>query len=334
MVSDIAMLDEVLTAACLIGVDWGSTGLRVFLIGAGGLPLTCRAATQGSSTLKDTGAYAEALDRLAGDWLQARPVLPVLACGMVGSKHGWQEVPYVGCPADASQLAAGLRSPESERLLIVPGLLHSPGDAPPDLMRGEETQIVGALQLRPDLMPESCIILPGTHSKWAQVRQGRVLGFATHMTGELFAVLREHSVLGRLMPDASGGQDLPAFLAGVDAARDDARLGLSHLLFAVRSLGVTERMNAGGLADYLSGLLIGHELQAGLAWRNAAGLAAAPLALVGEPRLCQRYVQALARFDQHTGIVLPNTAPAGLWRLALAAGLVRQSPSVALEPQR
>ena len=307
-------------AVTLIGIDWGSSGLRVFLIDAEGRLIDSRAAEQGASTLSGSAAaYAQALDALAGDWLRAWPQAPLLACGMVGSQHGWHEVPYARCPADASALAAqavAVPAAVDGRLRIVPGLLHDPHGAAPDVMRGEETQIVGALHLHPHLNARCCIVLPGTHSKWAQVVAGRVQSFATHLTGELFALLRQHSVLGRLMPAATV-TDASAFADGVAAAL--AGTDLSHQLFAVRTLGLLQRLPTSALADYLSGLLIGHEVGAGLAWRAAAGLADAPLVLVGEAPLCARYAQALQQMNLRPDAVLPNTAPAGLWRIAMAA---------------
>jgi 2-dehydro-3-deoxygalactonokinase len=143
------------------------------------------------------------------------------------------------------------------------------------------------------------------------------------MTGELYALLRQHSVLGRLIP-AEPAEDQGAFLEGVDAAYQHGDQGLSHQLFAVRTLGVTQRMPAGALADYLSGLLIGHEIRSGLAWRAQAGLADRPLVLVGEPRLCARYADALAlaHVRAPAGRVLDNVAPAGLLSVARAAGLL------------
>lgn len=319
-------MDEALAAAALIGVDWGSTGLRVFLIDAGGLLLATRTSIQGASTLKGAAEFESALDQLTGDWLRARPALPVLACGMVGSQYGWKQAPYLRCPVDPVQLAAGFSTVDGGCLQIIPGLLYSPAEGAPDVMRGEETQIVGALQSQPELAVQSCIVMPGTHSKWVQIRDGRIESFATHMTGELFAVLRRHSVLGRTMPEQLLQTDMSAFAAGVDAARDGARPGLGHQLFAVRSLVLTGKMGASGSADYLSGLLIGHEVQAGLVWRHAMKLGSAPLALVGEPSLCQLYVHALKRFDMRADLLLPNTAPLGLWRMASIAGLLH-SPS-------
>ncbi len=308
--------------AGLLGLDWGSTSLRAFLLGPGGQVLAERSNGSGASTMSGVPAFAAALDGIAGDWLAAHPRLPILACGMVGSQHGWRDVPYAACPANAAALAAGMLPSPGAEISIVPGMLYDDGALPPDLMRGEETQVVGALQLHPALRDASCIVLPGTHSKWAQVNDGRLMRFATHMTGELFAVLRSHSVLGRLMSD-SGAFAEHAFVAGVDAARDYGHLGMSHQIFAARSLGVAGRAPASDLADYLSGLLVGHELRAGLAWRDAAGLAKAPLALVGSTVLCQRYALAMQRFHAAPPLLLNNTAHAGLYHLARAAGMLK-----------
>lgn len=310
----------------LIGVDWGSTSLRAWLIAADGTVLAEREADKGASTLSGHDAFVAAFEEGTGAWRAAHAGLPVLACGMVGSAHGWLEVPYVGCPSGAAALAAGLMQPDSGPDVlpfIVPGLLFDDTNLPPDVMRGEETQIVGALHQHATLREASCVVLPGTHSKWAQVCDERIVRFATHMTGELYAVLRQHSVLGRLMPD-DAPVDPDAFVRGVEAARDHGELGLPHQLFAARSLGVTGRLPHGMLADYLSGLLIGHELRAALQWRAIAGLDSRPLALVGAPNLCARYQVALHRFDRPADLVLDNTAPAGLLALAREARLLQQ----------
>jgi 2-dehydro-3-deoxygalactonokinase len=306
-------------APALIGIDWGSSSLRAWLIDAGGAVLAERTSGKGASTLSGHAAFVAAFDEVAGAWRKGYPALPVVACGMVGSTHGWLDVPYARCPADQAALAAGTAAPAGGPH-IVPGLISEMAGLPPDLMRGEETQIVGALHVRPELQAASCIVLPGTHSKWSQVQDGRVLHFSTYMTGELYAVLRQHSVLGRLMP-ADAALDAGAFLRGVDAVRDHGELGLSHQLFAARTLGVTQRLAPGALAEYLSGVLIGHELRAGLAWRAQSGLGGRPLALVGEPRLCSRYQDALGRFGHPADVVLDNVAPAGLLAIARAASL-------------
>lgn len=309
-----------MAAPALVGVDWGSTSLRAWLIAPDGSVLEERQADGGASTLSGHDAFATAFDAVAGAWRAAHAGVPVLACGMVGSTHGWLDVPYVRGPAGAAALAAGLRRPDGGPY-IVPGVLFDDPALPPDVMRGEETQVAGALHLHAALRAGSCVVLPGTHSKWTQVRDERIVRFATHMTGELYAVLRQHSVLGRLMPqDAPADPD--AFAQGVDAAREHGELGLPHQIFAARSLGVTGRLPHAMLADYLSGLLIGHELRAGLQWRAQAGLAAQPLALAGAPALCDRYQAALRRFGQSADLVLGNTAPAGLLALAREAGLL------------
>ena len=305
---------------CLIGLDWGSTSLRAWLIALDGIVLAERGSGKGASTLTEYTAFVTAFDELTLEWRTAHPGLPVLACGMVGSSHGWLDVPYARCAAGQAELAAGMAR-VSNGPHIVPGLMFDEAGQPPDLMRGEETQILGALHVEPKLIEASCIVLPGTHSKWAQVADGLVTRFSTYMTGELYALLRQHSVLGRLIP-SEPAEDPDAFLEGVDAAHQHGEEGLSHQLFAVRTLGVTQRMRAGALADYLSGLLIGHEIQSGLAWRAQAGLPEQPLVLVGEPRLCARYAQALAHVRVPASRVLDNVAPAGLLAVARAAGLL------------
>jgi 2-dehydro-3-deoxygalactonokinase len=295
-----------MSEARLIALDWGSTRLRAFLLGDGGEVLATRQSNDGAATLHGADAYAAALAALVGDWRADHPGIPLLACGMVGSQYGWREAPYVRCPADATALA-GQQLTLDDRLSIIPGLVDDA--AQPDVMRGEETQIVGALALHPELAEEACLVLPGTHSKWARVKSGRVTGFATHMTGELFALLRQHSVLNRLMPaDGSSPASPEAFLKGVDAAQ--ARGGLGHQLFAVRTLGLFKQLAAEQLPDYLSGLLIGHELASELQGAQTR------VALIGDPALCARYAQALQHLGQPAPLLLDNTAPAGLWALA------------------
>ncbi len=300
-----------MTASRLIALDWGSTRLRAFLLGDGGEVLQTRQSSDGAATLKGAEQYAAALAALVGDWRADHPELKLLACGMVGSQYGWREAPYVRCPADAAALAGQVLKLD-DRISIIPGLVDDA--AQPDVMRGEETQIVGALALNPALADDACLVLPGTHSKWARVKAGRVTGFATHMTGELFALLRQHSVLNRLMPaDGSSPASPEAFLKGVDAAREEG--ALSHQLFAVRTLGLFKQLVPEQLPDYLSGLLIGHELAHELQGSQPR------VALIGDPALCARYAQALARFGQPEPLLLDNTAPAGLWALAQTMNL-------------
>jgi 2-dehydro-3-deoxygalactonokinase len=307
------------STARLIALDWGSSRLRAWLLGRGGAVLAERGSDDGASRLVGGApVFAAALQALAGDWLAQR--LPAIACGMVGSAHGWREARYVGCPAALADLhrhTVTVATPAGTPLHIVPGLLDEPAGGTPDVMRGEETQLAGLLALDPQRAAQATVLMPGTHSKWVRLEGGRVAGFRTRITGELYAVLRQHSVLGRLMPATDDGTEhTEAFDAGVAAARNGAGTDLGGQLFAVRTLGLTGRLRAEALPDYLSGLLIGHELAAGL---HPGG---PPLLLVGDPALCRRYGRALQVFGVQPAAVHDNTAIAGLWQLAQQARLV------------
>jgi 2-dehydro-3-deoxygalactonokinase len=174
------------------------------------------------------------------------------------------------------------------------------------------------------------VALPGTHSKWVQVSDGRIVRFATYMTGELFAVLTRHSILGRLMPkgtDSGAETREAAFTAGVEAARNGSTGDLAHQIFAARTLGLTRRLPADALKDYLSGLLIGNELVSGLALVRDTLDSDTPLVLIGEDALCDRYVSALAVLGVRPAAKLDNTAPRGLFQFAVSAGLVTPNSS-------
>ena len=309
----------------LLALDWGTSSLRAFLMGDGQV-LETRQSAQGIQHLPQAGirGYQQALAQIAADWLQAWPALPIVACGMVGSAQGWKEAPYVPCPADIHTLVARgvtVASGLGPAILIAPGVLFDMPEALPDVMRGEEIQIAGALQLNPAWARRAWMLLPGTHSKWALIEDGLIVRFATYLTGELFAILKAHSILGRLMPaDAPQAVDTQAFVLGVNTARHSAPGDLSHQMFATRTLGLTGRLPPAALSDYLSGLLIGHELLSGLA--SVSGTATAPLTMIGAPPLCARYAHALSLMGYHAEALLDNTAPAGLWHFALAAGLI------------
>lgn len=312
----------------LVALDWGTSSLRAYLIAADGVLLDHRASPHGIQNLPEPGTagFERAFAGVAGAWLAADPTLPVVAGGMVGSAQGWREAPYVRCPAgpaDLAAAAAAVETADGHRILIAPGMLCDEAGAAPDVMRGEEIQIAGALAADPSWAAAARIVLPGTHSKWVEVEDGRITRFATYMTGELFAVLKQHSILGRLMPaDAAPTTEAraAAFVDGVAAGRGGA--ALAHALFAVRTLGLTKRMDHAVLADYLSGLLIGHELAGALA---AAPADTRPLVLIGDEKLCRRYAEALALAGVAVAALLDNTAPAGLYRFARAGGLIRDA---------
>ncbi len=305
--------------ARLIALDWGSSSLRATLMADGGRVLAERRSDSGATRLAAAQAgFEEHLRALAGDWIAAHPGIPIAACGMVGSAHGWLEAPYAACPVALAALPAHCVTVAGSGGLsvrIVPGVSSRAPGLTPDVMRGEETQIAGLLAAQPELAARASVVLPGTHSKWVDVRDGRIAALATRMTGELFAVLSAHSVLGRSIETSTVFQ-AEAFDAGVRAGAPGHGADLARRLFGVRALGLFGEWPAVALGDYLSGLLIGSEIAAALAQADAA----APRVLMGEPALCERYARAFGTLGVAAPRVVDNTAAAGLWWLAQTAG--------------
>ncbi|MEO8741013.1 MAG: 2-dehydro-3-deoxygalactonokinase [Casimicrobiaceae bacterium] len=299
----------------LIAIDWGTSSARAYALDANGGLVSERSAPLGIQRVTD-GNFANALATLCGGAIPDG--MPLLASGMIGSRQGWVEAPYCACPAGFAAIAAGLVSVAGTNLRIVPGLICRDGDGTPDVMRGEETQIFGALA-EGDAAPR-VIVLPGTHSKWAIVRDACVATFATFMTGELYAVLRQHSILGRLATDDA---DAAALAQGVRASlRDDA--ALSHDLFSARTLALTGALASEGVADYLSGLLLGAEIAAGRRWLQRQQLAVAPVTLIGDVNLCARYGHALELAGVAAALGPADAAARGLWKIAVHAGMLKR----------
>ncbi|MFC5434962.1 2-dehydro-3-deoxygalactonokinase [Rhodanobacter umsongensis] len=302
----------------LIALDWGTTSLRAYWLDEAGEIRETRARPWGTRHLPD-GGFDAALAGITAGW----PRLPRLACGMVGSRQGWLEVPYLELPADTARLGGvvrSLRAADGLDVHIVPGLRNRQG---PDVMRGEETQLLGALALRPALIPDSTWILPGTHSKWARVRHGTVADFCTVMTGELFALLRQHSILCAGSGEAAADPD--AFARGVVAVRDSGSAGAFSRLFSARALMLDGALAPDAVPEYLSGLLIGEELRSCLAMNRFRH--DAPLQLIGDAALCARYRLAAARFDLDLAEPLVDVAARGLWQIACDIGLARAGSS-------
>jgi 2-dehydro-3-deoxygalactonokinase len=334
---DVAAVD--FANAALIALDWGTTSLRAYLFDAHGRVLATRASAAGIMNLPRSaadGGFDAAFDDACGAWLEQARGVPVIAAGMVGSAQGWLEAPYVETPANADALVAGIvrvATASGATLHIVPGVLQR-GELP-NVMRGEETQIFGALSADTDGAQEpnaadsharSLIGLPGTHAKWAVVQGARIERFHTFMTGEVFAALREHTILGRTMatPDRP---DTEAFLRGVNVAREKGQAGVLATVFSTRTLGLTGELSSEAQPDYLSGLLIGHELaglEAVLA-QQGSSLAQQSLRLIGNDTLCERYRLALAQFGCLRAEPVRHATERGLWRVAVAAGLVQPS---------
>jgi 2-dehydro-3-deoxygalactonokinase len=300
----------------LIGLDWGTSSLRAYRLGGTGCIEETRHRAWGLRQLPD-GGFDAALSAITEGW----PTLPRLACGMVGSRGGWHEMPYLDLPAGATQIGHALgrlSAADGMDVHLVPGLRDPRG---PDVMRGEETQLVGALALRPALAGASSWILPGTHSKWVTVRNGTITGFRTLMTGELFALLQRHSILGTGAPLATASPE--AFIRGVVAARDSGAAGALSRLFSARTLMLDGTLAPEAVSDYLSGLLVGEEFRAAM----ADGLArrGTPLQLIGDAALCERYRRAATHFDIELDPPLEDAAAHGLWQLARHAGLVHRA---------
>ena len=295
----------------LLAIDWGTSSARAYRLAGDGAILAQRSAPLGIQQVRD-GAFAAALGELLGEWSTLR--VPRLACGMIGSRQGWVEAPYTQCPAPLDVLARALARTPDGALAIVGGLACRDANAVPDVMRGEETQVAG---LPDEALADAYVVQPGTHSKWTRVTDAIIRGFATCMTGELYAVLREHSILGRLMD--AGAFDASAFGRGVDAALHAGPGALCHQLFATRTLALFGEVTPAGAADYLSGLLIGSEIAHA---RATARQAIDRVWLVGETILCERYETALARAGIATRRGPGDAAARGLWRLAKLAGLV------------
>jgi 2-dehydro-3-deoxygalactonokinase len=311
----------------LIGLDWGTTSLRAYrFIGEGQiaderqLPSgILRVAADGTAT----DGFERCLDDACGDWWSASPASAIIACGMIGSAQGWREAAYLDVPASLDALGHSLTHVATRRgavLHIIPGLIER--GRLPEVMRGEETQVAGVLA-REAAAPgsgDTWIGLPGTHSKWVRVRDRDIVQFHTFMTGEVYGALCAHTILGRTMRPAT--MDPHAFDRGLAVARSpDARAGVLSTIFSTRTLHLVGALSAEAQADYLSGLLIGHEIAA----LACLGERPEPRVLVGSDDLCQRYQRALQAFGHAPPVIAPDATARGLWSIASAAGLVPRS---------
>lgn len=264
-----------------IAVDWGTTNLRVWAMEHRGV-LAEAVSDDGMGRL-DRDGFEPALLRLIGPWLQDGKRTEVVACGMVGSRQGWHEAPYRSVPCAPLEPAALVAAPTRDARIsvrLVPGLKQT---SPADVMRGEETQIAGVLALTPGY--DGIICLPGTHSKWAHVSAGEVVSFQTFLTGEMFALLSQASVLRHGM--VGDGWDEAAFDEGLsDALSRPERIGAR--LFGIRAEGLIAGLSAAAAKARLSGLLIGMELAAARPyWLGQV------VTLVGSEGLARSYARAL-----------------------------------------
>ncbi|KPF64733.1 hypothetical protein IP88_13510 [alpha proteobacterium AAP81b] len=263
----------------LLAVDWGTSNRRIFDIGADGVRQ--RSDDQGILATED---FAAAIDALV---LEAAG-RPLLLAGMIGSNRGWVEAPYVPAPAGLADLAQAVARPRAG-VMLVPGVLDA---ARPDVMRGEEVQLLGALAT--GAIGEGLVCHPGTHSKWAEIEDGAIARFRTVMTGDIFAALKRQSILSDLLAHAV--DDDVAFAAGVDHALANA--DLTAELFTVRARVLTGATVETAAASYISGLLIGSDVRIGL-----GRLRADVVPLIGDPALCRQFAMALERAGRQTIVI-------------------------------
>ena len=280
----------------MIAIDWGTSSFRAYRLDADGNIVETRAAAMGILNVP-AGQFSRVLEQQIVGWVET----PIVMSGMVGSRQGWKEAPYVQCPAGFDEIAEGLQEVRwgERRAWIVPGVSCRDAAGVADVMRGEETQILGAWG---EEKREGLICLPGTHSKWVEVKGGRIEKFATYMTGEVYAVLKQHSILGRMMEESK--PDGRAFADGVKRSGEPG--GMLHHLFGVRTRGLVDGLKPAAAASYLSGIVIGHELRA---------QETRSFSLLGAAELTALYQQAANILSMQTEILDPNAAVRALARL-------------------
>lgn len=292
-----------MSEAAFIAGDWGTSRLRLYLCDVRGSVLA-RGEGEGASVPDCAGRFAAAV----AAWDRAHGILPAILGGMVGSTIGWKEVPYLRCPAKPEGIAgAALRFETGGRAIaILPGLSCTGKTGSPDVMRGEETQILGALRLNPALARgRHLLCMPGTHAKWVLVEDGAVVEFQTALSGELFELLRRHSVLAR-----DGGEvdiQSPALARGLDFVRANSDTDLLHLLFSTRARVVTGDMAKSDAASYLSGLVLGKDVATALRLFLPDG----PVQLICTPALAALYGCVLKAYDIESAVIDGDAAALG-----------------------
>lgn len=292
-----------------IALDWGTSSFRAYEVDGDGKVVNQVSAPEGILAVKDQ-KFEETLESHIGGWDKA---LPVVASGMITSRQGWVECIYAECPAGAAELAKSLtvhQTASGRKVHFITGLHYKSPSIHHDVIRGEETQVVGSLA-----SGAKHFVTPGTHSKWIEVEGKSVASFATYMTGESFALYAQHSILGRLM--SGNSSDPAAFKRGVEQAFADPA-GLLHALFSVRTLGLFKDVAAEALHSYLSGLLIGTEVAHATMRHDRS----ADYQILGSAGLAEAYVTAmkLAGLKVTTGD--PLCVISGQREIAHAAGVI------------
>jgi 2-dehydro-3-deoxygalactonokinase len=281
-----------MVVANFISGDWGTTHLRLFLCGDGPEALE---QLDGPGVNRVCGEFQKVLDTLLRGWTERYGELPIILSGMVGSSIGWVQSPYLPCPAGPEKLAEACIQLRGGRIRIVPGLSCRNRLDAPDFMRGEETHLLGALQLDPMLREgRHLVCLPGTHTKWAVLQDGCVQEFLTAPTGEVYASLCSQTTL---VPDGSKSHVVTeSFSRGVARTRQTSGSELLHRLFESRSLRLGGELAPEQAASYLSGLLIGADVSGAL--RLLVPATGHPTVhVIGSSELCRLYAIALSGLD-------------------------------------
>ncbi|MDA9402239.1 2-dehydro-3-deoxygalactonokinase [Bradyrhizobium sp. CCBAU 45389] len=301
-----------MTEPAYVAVDWGTSSFRLWLIDRAGQVLAERRSGEGMLAAAKTSFAAVLQSHLAA--VEAPSHLPVLVCGMAGARNGWVEAGYVDTPAPlAAILKQAARVPgETRDIRILPGIAQRDASAP-DVMRGEETQLLGAPGL--DGASDALVCMPGTHSKWVRVTDGTVVRFSTFMTGELFSVVSRETILSLAVANAEDAEDIASFKAAVKSAYE-APAFAANLLFTARSRQLLFGGTPAAARETLSGTLIGAELAAGL----SGALPAAGVTLIASGRLATLYRHA---FDALSVTVQPIDADEAVRRgLSMAAAAI------------
>jgi len=282
-------------AGTVVGINWGSTNFRAYLIGPDGALLDEFNRPSGVARLDRAGMQA-LIDELARHWPGHGAVY---AAGMVGSNVGWQEVPYVVTPASLADIGAGAVAARigAMALTLVPGMTcRRAFDDGPDILRGEEIELFGFAALHPNW--DGFVALPGTHTKWTRFGAGQVTDFFTSMSGEMFDRLTSAGLLASIVEGEAALGD--AFFEGVRLG-SERQLGLGTLLFGARARVIRGALQRTESASFIRGLLIGSEIADALAIHS--GLAGATIPLIGSGPLCRLYAGALERLGMHSWFV-------------------------------
>lgn len=303
----------------LLCIDWGTSSLRAYLVAQNGTIIQQKSFPWGVKKLPfNTGIrqddFEKTFIRVCEDWIDTRNIA-ILICGMATSAMGWKEVPYVNCPASINEIVKGMSSFSVGEIQVhlIPGLLSN--ITMPDVMRGEETQIFGAIDNQKSV--DKLICLPGTHSKWAIVKQSNVDDFTTFMSGEVFELLCNHSIL--LDPENNDAFNQEAFLKGVRVNVNNDNL--LSTLFSTRSLNLQGMLEKCHQKSYLSGLIIGNEIHQLSQFIKEQQFD--QITLIGDATLCALYeltindlmVNIRINHDEHAAVK-------GMWNLAKTKGLI------------